>query len=234
VVHVAGEVLTSDSLGVATAEGIMIDIKDLVKREKDRVKALDINYKGIAAMAGVAAALVGVLALAALIAPDDEALDDEDYRPTYWDDSDDDAADDDAADEHHSTLYDRDPATAEEEISSLSSEVSDLEGRMLRAEERLDAAKTDAEAARLDAELQDLSTLHEEAEAELSRLTNDWFSDPEQDEIVNRLAVEVESLSDEEYDDLFNQLDEEHQMEALDNVRDFANGAVGSDDWDRS
>jgi ribosomal protein S13 len=53
-----------------------------------------------------------------------------------------------------------------------------------------------------------------------------------QDDIVVELAVRVETLTEEEFDDLFDQLDAEHQVEVRQNVREFADRAVGTEHWD--
>ena len=58
------------------------------------------------------------------------------------------------------------------------------------------------------------------------------LSEIEQEQIVGDLAVGVETLNDEEFDDLYNQLDVDHQMQVDDNLREFANNAVGDEHWD--
>ena len=58
------------------------------------------------------------------------------------------------------------------------------------------------------------------------------LSKAEQDNIVVDLAVRVETLTEDEFDDLFDQLDAEHQMEVRQNIREFADNAVGSEHWD--
>lgn len=58
------------------------------------------------------------------------------------------------------------------------------------------------------------------------------LSKAEQDQIVVQLAVEIETLTEEEFDDLYEQLDAEHQMEVRQNIREFADNAVGSPNWD--
>jgi hypothetical protein len=42
----------------------------------------------------------------------------------------------------------------------------------------------------------------------------------------------MESLGEEEFDDLYDQLDAKHQMEVDQSVRDFADNAIGSEHWD--
>ena len=54
----------------------------------------------------------------------------------------------------------------------------------------------------------------------------------EQNEIVTTLAVEVETLTEEEFDDLYEQLDAEHKAEVMDNLREFAANAIGDEHWD--
>lgn len=58
------------------------------------------------------------------------------------------------------------------------------------------------------------------------------LSEDEQDQIVVTLAVDIETLSEEEFTQLYDQLDADHQMEVSDNIRDFADNAVGSPHWD--
>lgn len=59
----------------------------------------------------------------------------------------------------------------------------------------------------------------------------DDFSEAEQEQIVVELAVGVETLS-EEFDDLYSQLDVNHQMQVDENLQEFANNAVGDEHWD--
>ncbi len=54
----------------------------------------------------------------------------------------------------------------------------------------------------------------------------------EQNEIVNTLAAEIETLTEEEFDALYEQLDGSHQAEVNANVREFADDAVGDEHWD--
>ena len=58
------------------------------------------------------------------------------------------------------------------------------------------------------------------------------LSKAEQDDIVGQLAVEVETLTWEEFEELYDQLDIEHKMEADENLREFVDNAVGSEHWD--
>ncbi len=59
------------------------------------------------------------------------------------------------------------------------------------------------------------------------RLSND-----EQDGIVAELGEGIETLSEEEFEALYDQLDVEHQMEVRESIREFADNAVGSEHWD--
>lgn len=54
----------------------------------------------------------------------------------------------------------------------------------------------------------------------------------QQDGIVGELQTGLETLSEEEFDSLYEQLDAEHQMEVDQSVREFADNAVGSEHWD--
>ena len=62
------------------------------------------------------------------------------------------------------------------------------------------------------------------------------LSQDEQDEIVQRIDMACHEQSDEDYDELcekyYDQLDIEHQAQVDDNVREFADGAVGTSHWD--
>lgn len=58
------------------------------------------------------------------------------------------------------------------------------------------------------------------------------LSPREQDEIVTTLAVEKESLTEEEFDDLYQQLDGEHKATVMDDLREFAANAIGDEHWD--
>lgn len=58
------------------------------------------------------------------------------------------------------------------------------------------------------------------------------LSKDEQDQIVVDLAVGVETLSEEEFDDLYQQLDVDHRMEVDQDIREFADNAVGDEHWD--
>jgi hypothetical protein len=50
---------------------------------------------------------------------------------------------------------------------------------------------------------------------------------------VVELAVGVETLSGEEFEELYDQLDHEHKMEVQDNIAEFADRAVGDPNWRR-
>ncbi|MFF9787157.1 hypothetical protein [Streptomyces nigrescens] len=54
----------------------------------------------------------------------------------------------------------------------------------------------------------------------------------EQDCIVVELTTDIESLTEEKLDDLYNQLDTDHQTEVDLAIREFADNAVGSEHWD--
>ena len=58
------------------------------------------------------------------------------------------------------------------------------------------------------------------------------LSKRDQDQIVVQLAVNIETLSEEEFDELYDQLDVDHQMEVDADVRQFADNAVGDEHWD--
>lgn len=54
----------------------------------------------------------------------------------------------------------------------------------------------------------------------------------QQDEIVNKLAAEIGTLEEDEWDALYDQLDRDHKDEADDIAREFADDAVGDEHWD--
>ncbi|MDN3310633.1 hypothetical protein QWJ90_06795 [Microbacterium oryzae] len=54
----------------------------------------------------------------------------------------------------------------------------------------------------------------------------------QQDGIVVELLTEMGSLDEDEFDELYEQLDAEHQAEVDQGVREFADNAVGSEHWD--
>lgn len=58
------------------------------------------------------------------------------------------------------------------------------------------------------------------------------LSKDEQDQIVVDLAVGIETLSEEEFDDLYQQLDVDHKMDVDQDIREFADNAVGDEHWD--
>jgi len=58
------------------------------------------------------------------------------------------------------------------------------------------------------------------------------LSEDEQDAIVAELAVNGETLSEEEFERLYRQLDVGHQIQVNDNAREFADNAVGDEHWD--
>ncbi|WCO69095.1 hypothetical protein PO878_10195 [Iamia majanohamensis] len=67
---------------------------------------------------------------------------------------------------------------------------------------------------------------------------DDWVVDQdladyldEQEEIVARLIVEVETLDEDEWQGLYDQLDLDHQMKASDDLAEWADDAVGHPSW---
>jgi len=59
------------------------------------------------------------------------------------------------------------------------------------------------------------------------------LSDDEQDGIVAQLGENVDSLDEDEFNALYEQLDDAHKRQVDDDLREYADNAVGSDDWDR-
>ncbi len=53
-----------------------------------------------------------------------------------------------------------------------------------------------------------------------------------QDQIVEQLVDGIETSSEEEFDDLYKELDADHQMEVRAYIREFADTAVGDPNWD--
>lgn len=58
------------------------------------------------------------------------------------------------------------------------------------------------------------------------------LSKDEQDTIVGELTTDIGSLSEQEFDALYNQLDVAHQLEVDQSIREFADNAVGDEHWD--
>ena len=58
------------------------------------------------------------------------------------------------------------------------------------------------------------------------------LSKAQQDGIVAELGEGIETLSEEEFDGLYNQLDLKHQMEVNQSIREFADNAIGDEHWD--
>lgn len=58
------------------------------------------------------------------------------------------------------------------------------------------------------------------------------LSKDQQDAIVVDLSVNISALSEEEFEDLYRQLDAEHQLQVDADVRRFADDAVGDEHWD--
>ena len=44
--------------------------------------------------------------------------------------------------------------------------------------------------------------------------------------------LDPNTMDEDEYAEIYDQLDAKHQMQADEDMRDFANNAVGSDTWD--
>lgn len=55
----------------------------------------------------------------------------------------------------------------------------------------------------------------------------------EQDSIVNELLGNPAQWSEEEFKEKYDQLDAKHQAEVDEGITQYANDAVGSDDWDQ-
>lgn len=55
----------------------------------------------------------------------------------------------------------------------------------------------------------------------------------EQNELVTELISNLEQFDEDEFEERYDKLDAKHQAEVDDSVTRFANGAVGSDDWDQ-
>ena len=56
------------------------------------------------------------------------------------------------------------------------------------------------------------------------------FTKAQQDQMV--VDLDPNTMDEEEYAEIYDQLDAEHQLQADQDMRDFANNAVGSDTWD--
>lgn len=63
-------------------------------------------------------------------------------------------------------------------------------------------------------------------------MSKDRLSKAQQDGIVVDLVTGLETLDEGEFDDLYEQLDADHQSEVDRSVREFADNAVGSEHWD--
>lgn len=63
-------------------------------------------------------------------------------------------------------------------------------------------------------------------------MSTEPLSEAEQDAIVTELAANIESLSEEECEHLYRQLNVDHQVRVDDNIRSFADNAVGDEHWD--
>ena len=53
----------------------------------------------------------------------------------------------------------------------------------------------------------------------------------QQEQIVVDLTVEMETMDENEFEDLYNQLDIEHQMQVDQAASGFADNAIGSSSW---
>ena len=58
------------------------------------------------------------------------------------------------------------------------------------------------------------------------------LSSAEQDQIVNRLIVEIEMMDSDEWAQLREQLDAKHRAQVDDEAREWADDAVGDEHWD--
>jgi hypothetical protein len=58
------------------------------------------------------------------------------------------------------------------------------------------------------------------------------LSKAEQDEIVEQLVSGIETMDGDEWDELRDRLDDEHQRQVDDAAREFAADAIGSEHWD--
>ena len=59
------------------------------------------------------------------------------------------------------------------------------------------------------------------------------FDEMSQEEIVVELCTNIDTseYTDDEWDEMYDKLDDEHRAEVDDSLREFANGAVGDDHW---
>ncbi len=58
------------------------------------------------------------------------------------------------------------------------------------------------------------------------------LSEAEQDNLVVELAVNIETFTEEEFEERYNQLDNLHKAQVNADVREFADNAVGDEHWD--
>lgn len=63
-------------------------------------------------------------------------------------------------------------------------------------------------------------------------MSTEPLSEAEQNAIVTELAVKIERLSQEKFEHLYRQLDVDHQRRVDDNIRLFADNAVGDEHGD--
>lgn len=58
------------------------------------------------------------------------------------------------------------------------------------------------------------------------------MSKAEQDDIVETLLADIENIDTDELDEVYENLDPEHQEEVGAAIREFADNAIGSTNWD--
>ncbi|MGW6404289.1 hypothetical protein [Streptomyces sp. NPDC055134] len=64
-------------------------------------------------------------------------------------------------------------------------------------------------------------------------MTTEPLSFDEQEELVVILSTSLETMPEDKFEASYQQLDQDHQWEVDDAIREFANNAVGSDTWDQ-
>lgn len=63
----------------------------------------------------------------------------------------------------------------------------------------------------------------------MSRRSNEYW---EQEEMMNDLIFNLEVMDSEEFEELYDKLDADHQIQVDIAVREFANNAIGDEHWD--
>ncbi|MGZ3140450.1 hypothetical protein ACVDFE_00235 [Lentzea chajnantorensis] len=63
-------------------------------------------------------------------------------------------------------------------------------------------------------------------------MSTEPLSEDQQDALVVDLTVSLGTLPEEEFEQLYQQLDTEHQLLMDTKIREFADNAVGSEHWD--